>query len=113
MTFRIRPKATTFEFWLGASFAVVVAVHAARESITRELRLALTCLYLFFVLSTLVKTWADMHTMAMYEAYLTEDNIDVRSLPNILVMVTRVTIYLLGSATVVWYIRREIPEDRQ
>ena len=95
-----------FEFWLMASFAVVVAAHAARDSLALKYRYLLAGLYLLFTIETLIKVWADIEAVYYYQTLLAETEYTSDRPSNYLAVVARVLIYVAGSASAIWYIFR-------
>ena len=94
----------SFEYWLGASFAVVVAAHAGRETMSKALKRALSGAYLLFTLGTLVKFWADLSEITHLNALLLDTELDVATTPNLVAGVTRIAMYIVFSAMVTAFV---------
>ena len=92
------------EFWLMGSFAVVVAAHAARESLTPQTRHALAGIYALFCVTTLIKFWADVDSLYYYSRLLEGTDYALVRLSNGAAGVARLTLYLVGSAGSIAYI---------
>jgi hypothetical protein len=94
----------SLEFWLMGSFAVVVAAHAARESLTSLSRHALVAIYALFCLTTLIKFWADVDSLLYYAQMLEGSDYTMNRISNALAGVSRLALYLFGSAGSITYI---------
>jgi hypothetical protein len=94
----------SFEYWLGASFAVVVAAHAGRESMSKFLKHSLSGAYLLFTLGTLVKFWADVSEITHLNALLLDTELDVATTPNQAAGFTRIAMYIVFSAMVTAFV---------
>jgi hypothetical protein len=94
----------SLEFWLMGSFAVVVAAHAARESLTSLSRHALVAIYALFCLTTLIKFWADVDSLLYYAQMLEGSDYTMNRISNAFAGVSRLALYLFGSAGSITYI---------
>ena len=91
----------SFEYWLGASFAVVVAAYSARASLTRVARYALSGAYLIFTIGTLLKFWADLSEITLMNELLADTELAADSAANWVAAVGRIVMYVLFSGGVV------------
>jgi hypothetical protein len=96
----------SFEYWLGASFAVVVAAHAARDSLLTKHRQMLCGVYVLFCLATLAKSWADVDEIARINNLIIDTDLSVVTVPNIVATIGRYFIYLVFSVVVTVFIFR-------
>ena len=94
----------SFEYWLGASFAVVVAAHTGRESMSKFLKRALSGAYLLFTLGTLIKFWADVSEIMHLNAFLLDTELDVATVPNRAAGFARIAMYIVFSAMVTAFV---------
>jgi hypothetical protein len=94
----------SLEFWLMGSFAVVVAAHTARESLTPRTRHALAAIYTLFCVTTLIKFWADVDSLLYYAQMFEESDYTMNRIPNTIAGVSRLALYLIGSAGSIAYI---------
>jgi hypothetical protein len=94
----------SFEYWLSASFAVVVAAYAARESLSRLARYILSGAYLIFTIGTLLKFWADVSEIVQLSELLIGTDFDARTVPNWLAAGARVFMYLFFSSIVTMFV---------
>ena len=94
----------SFEYWLGASFAVVVATHAARDSLLRKHTQMLCGVYVLFCLATFAKNWADLDEMVRLSALIIDTELSVSTVPNVIATVSRLLIYLVFSVLVTVFI---------
>ena len=94
----------SLEFWLMASFAVVVAAHAARDSLTRLSRHGLAGIYLLFCLTTFIKFWADLESLFYYADQLVGTDYEINRPSNGVAMLSRILLYLLGSSCSIAFI---------
>ena len=94
----------SFEYWLAASFAVVVAVHAARGSLSRFARLLLSGAYLVFTIGTLLKFWADVSEITHLNELLVGTALDASTAANWWAASARVFMYLLFSSMVIAFV---------
>jgi len=95
---------SSFEYWLAASFAVVVAAHVGRGSFTASHRHMLSCVYLLFCVTTLTKFWADTDSISYYASLLQGTEFTVNRTSNIVAGLARVVMYLVGSVLVTAFI---------
>ena len=65
---------TAFEFWLTISFGVLVALHIARSSITRQLKLLLCFLYLSATLIAVFHTVGDLLQAYQYMEMIQQES---------------------------------------
>ena len=94
----------SLEFWLMASFAVVVAAHAARDSLTPLSRHGLAGIYLVFCLTTFTKFWADLESLFFYAGKLVGTEYELDRPANGVAMLARIVLYLLGSSCSIAFI---------
>ena len=69
----------SFEYWLAASFAVVVAAYSARESLSRLARFILSGAYVIFTVGTLLKFRADASEIVQMNALLVGSELDANT----------------------------------
>ena len=93
-----------FEFWLMGSFAVIVAVYAARNSLTMGYKHALATIYVFFCITTAIKFWADVDSISYYEGLLEGSGYTSMRLSNMFAGWSRIAVMLIGSIIAVTYI---------
>lgn len=86
---------TAFEFWLTISFGVLIAVHIARESITKPLKLAMSLLYVTASTILILHTIGDMLQVIEYRRYLGSDS--PGQTPNTIAGVLRLFLYFVGT----------------
>ena len=94
----------SFEYWLAASFAVVVAAHAARGSLSNIARYCLSSAYLIFTIGTLLKFWADVSEITQMNALLAGNPLDADTTPNWIAAGARVGMYILFSGMVTAFV---------
>ena len=94
----------SFEYWLGASFAVVVAAHAARGSLLTRHRQMLCGVYVLFCIATFAKSWADVDEIARINDLIIDTGLSVVTVPNIIATIARYIIYLVFSVLVTVFI---------
>jgi hypothetical protein len=94
----------SFEYWLGASFAVVVAAHAARDSMSQLHKYVLSGAYLLFTIGTLVKFWADVSEIRHFNNLLLGTELDSYTLPNVAAGYSRIGMYIVFSSLVTAFV---------
>ena len=94
----------SFEYWIGASFAVVVAVHTARDSMLKFHRYTLCTVYILFCFVTTAKAAADLAEIAHINELLSGTALDVNTLPNRIAAFSRLVLYVVFSVVVVAFI---------
>jgi hypothetical protein len=90
---------SSFEFWLTATFAVIVAVHTTRESATFPLRILISTLYVSLSIIVMAHTWGDFQQIAAYQ-----QQIDIKpagDFANGIAVLVRAALYVVGTATAV------------
>ena len=97
MKLSIRPK---------RAFAVVVAAHAARDSLSGFHRRALASVYGVFCLATLAKAWADLSEIGLLNEMIVGTPFDVNTAPNWVAAVFRLVIYVVFSIVVTIFVLR-------
>ena len=88
----------SFQFWLTISFGVLVAVHIAGGSITRQLKLLLCFLYISATLTLVFHTVGDLVQAEIYNRLIEKDS--PAQLWNSLGSLLRMLVYLLGTISV-------------
>ena len=89
---------TAFEFWLTISFGVLVAVHIARSSITRQLKFLLCFLYISASLIVVFHTIGDLIKAVEYGERI--ENESPAQLWNILGAMLRMVVYSVGTMSI-------------
>ena len=89
---------TAFEFWLTISFGVLVALHIARLSITRQLKLLLCFLYLSATLIAVFHTVGDLLQAFEYIKLIEQES--PAHLWNAMGGLLRMFVYAVGTASV-------------
>ena len=89
---------TAFEFWLTISFGVLVAVHIARSSMARQLKILLCFLYISASLIAIFHTIGDLAQALEYM-----ESIEQKSPAqpwNELATILRIIVYIVGTGSV-------------
>jgi hypothetical protein len=87
-----------FEFWLTISFGVLVALHIARSSITRQLKLLLCFLYVSATLIAVFHTVGDLLQAYQYMEMIRQDS--PANAWNGMGALLRAIVYTVGTASV-------------
>ena len=94
----------SFEYWLAASFAVVLAAHAARDSMVKVHRFTLSGVYVLFCLATAAKAWSDLNEIGQLNDLLVDTALNVNNLPNRVAVFARTAIYVVFSVVVTAFV---------
>ena len=94
----------SFEYWLAASFAVVVAAYSARDSMNKIIQVVLSTAYLIFTVGTLIKFRADASEINQLNALLIGSELNVDTLPNRMAAYARLAMYIVFSSMVVAFV---------
>lgn len=89
---------TAFEFWLTITFGVLVAVHIARTSITRQLKLLLCFLYVSATLIAVFHTIGDLVQAVKYHELIGQES--PAQFWNSLAASLRMIVYTVGTISV-------------
>ena len=89
---------TAFEFWLTISFGVLVALHIARSSITRQLKVLLCFLYLSATLIAVFHTVGDLLQAYKYMELIEQES---PAHPwNVMGALLRMTVFTVGTVSI-------------
>ena len=89
---------TAFEFWLTISFGVLVALHIARSSITRQLKVLLCFLYLSATLIAVFHTVGDLLQAYEYIKLIEQESPAHRW--NVMGALLRMTVFTVGTVSI-------------
>ena len=98
-----------FEFWLVATFGVVVAIHAIRETILPRLKLMISLLYGALTLFALLETIGSLSQIEYLLSLIRDDQFDPEQLANLSAIssvILRLVIYVVGSISVLVFVFR-------
>jgi hypothetical protein len=95
---------TAFQFWLGSTFAVIVAVHSVRENITTRLKLVVVFLYVLLAIYSMVKSVGDFQQLAYLAEIASSQGFELPNDFSAIAGMIRVALYLLGTISTVIYI---------
>ena len=94
----------SFEYWLAASFAVVVTAYSARHSLSKTVKWVLSGVYLIFTAGTLIKFAADATEIVQMNALIAGTELDADSWDNRIAGYTRIAMYVLFTGVVVAFV---------
>ena len=94
----------SFEYWLAASFAVVVAAYSARYSMNKITQAVLSATYLVFTVGTLIKFSADASEINQLNELLIGTELDVDTLPIRMAAIARLAMYIVFSSLVIAFV---------
>ena len=95
---------TAFQFWLAATFAVVVAAHAVRESIDLSLKTIVTILYLLLTAFSVLKTLGDFQQVAYLAEIASAGGYDLTTEYSSLAGLFRFLLYFIATLAVSIYV---------
>jgi hypothetical protein len=98
-----------FEFWLAGTFAVIVAIHAVRESLNPRLKLLMAGLYATLTLIALLHTIGDSLQITYLNSFLQEsanEYVGAGGFAGALAMLLRYALFTVGALCVVVFIFR-------
>jgi hypothetical protein len=91
-----------FQFWLTITFATVVASFAARDLLSRSMRILVATLYLLATFVLASRWYYDSRDIEVYVEALLEYGIE-SPLP-VAAAISRIILMLIGSATTIYFI---------
>ena len=98
---------TQFQYWLTITFAVVVAGFVAGERLSNKLRILAAALYLLATF-LLMQRFGHMATgSGPYQQALIERGIDALPRQGLTIVITRVAVFLLGTASALYFLLRK------
>ena len=98
-----------FEFWLAGTFAVIVAIHAIRESLNARLKLLMAGLYIALTLIALFHTVGDSRQISYLNTFLQEsanEYVNAGGFAGAAAMLLRFALFTVGALCVVVFIFR-------
>ena len=104
---------SAMEFWLGASFAVILAVHFTTNSLDQRFKLTIALLYVLVTAISVFRILGDISQMNYLTGQLADAGIELPNEFSGVAMGLRLTLYALGSAATlayVFYPGRQSPE---
>ena len=101
---------TAFQFWMGATFAVIVAVHTIRNSLDIRLRVTISMLYVFLALFSVLKTVGDFEQVSYFAGIAANAGHDISNSYLLAAGIFRYVIYgvgTIGAIIFVWMAGKE------
>jgi hypothetical protein len=95
---------TAFQFWLGSTFAVVVAIHTVRENITTRLKSIVVLLYVLLAMYSVIKSLGDFQQLTYLAEIASSEGYELPNDLSAIAGMIRVALYLLGTISTVVYI---------
>jgi hypothetical protein len=93
-----------FQFWLASTFAVIIAIHATRESIEIKLKTTITFLYVLLTIYSLVKTVGDFQQLSYLDSFVMASGVNLPNDISAIAGLLRFALYGLGSIATILYI---------
>ena len=95
-----------FQFWLGSTFAVLVAVHSIRESITTRLKSIVVLLYVLLAMYSVVKSIGDYQQLIYLAEIASSKGYELPGDFTSIAGLIRFALYLVGTISTIIYIWR-------
>lgn len=91
-----------FQLWLTITFATIIAGFAARRLLTRQLRWAVTVLYLLATVVVASRWYYDAQDIFLYRQWLTQTGFETPR--PIVTMATRVLLMIVGTLAAIYFL---------
>ena len=91
---------SAFEFWLTASFAVLIAIHMTKEALSHKVRILICILYISTSLVAILLTIGDLSQILELAAQIDQDGSVAGAIPNFLATILRFIVYLVGTIAI-------------
>ena len=91
---------SAFEFWLTASFAVLIAIHMTKQTLSHNIKVLICLLYVSTSLIAVLLTIGDVLQIAEFTAQIDSSGDIAGAVPNSLAMILRFIVYLMGTIAI-------------
>jgi len=93
-----------FQFWLASTFAVIVAAHSIRETMTNRLKATITLLYVLLAIYSLTKSLGDFHQLMYLADFAATQGYELPTELNSIAGVIRFLLYFVGTIAAVIFV---------
>jgi hypothetical protein len=91
---------SAFEFWLTASFAVVIAIHMTRQALSHNIRILICMLYLSTSLVAILLTIGDVSQIVVFTQEIDPGGSLPGAISNFAALILRFVVYLVGTIAI-------------
>ena len=91
---------SAFEFWLTASFAVLIAIHMTKQALSYKIRILICILYVSTSLVAVLLTIGDILQIIEFAEQLDPDGNVAGAIPNSLATILRFIVYLVSTIAI-------------
>ena len=91
---------SAFEFWLTASFAVLIAIHMTKQALSHNIRILICMLYLSTSFVAILLTIGDVFQIIEFTIEIDPDGSIPGAIPNFIALILRFVVYVVGTVAI-------------
>jgi len=95
---------STMEFWLAASFAVILASHFARATLDMKLKIVMSLLYILVTAIAVFRILGDLEQLVFLSRFLQEAGVELPRSYSQIAMQLRFVLYGFGTVATLAYV---------